>query len=104
MITLAATLTLATAPLDRTAAKQLATAAAERRLSNEARRRGVHARLRLDERTSEGWMFRAAAIPACLPGQAVCSNLIGHFTVRRTGDVVDADTGEVLSRRVSASR
>jgi hypothetical protein len=41
-----------------------------------------------------GWYFEVKVRNPCLRGPGTCSNLLGHYSVTKTGDVEDLDQGD----------
>ena len=81
-------------------ARQEVLAVARQRLSHSANQNGSGAVLRLDHADKTSFYFNAYATRPCLPGQAICSSLIGHFRVdRQSRAVFDEDVEP--ERRVS---
>ena len=67
-------------------------AIARERLTHSANQNGSDAKVRLYQTDHRSFFFAAHATRPCLPGQEVCSSLIGHFRVdRQSGAVFDDD-------------
>lgn len=94
MIGLLAGLALAALPrpMNKADAHREVLAVARDRLSPSAKQRGSDVNVRLDHADHASFFFDAHATHPCLPGQDVCSSLIGHFRVdRQSGGVFDED-------------
>lgn len=73
-------------------AHQEVLAVARHRLSRSASRNKSDVSVRLDHADHASFFFEAQATHPCLPGQDVCSSLLGHFRVdRQSGSVFDID-------------
>lgn len=73
-------------------AKQLALTVARARLARGAKANRSDAAVDQTGRSKTSLYYTASATNPCLPGQAVCSSLLGHFRVERTtGQVFDED-------------
>lgn len=57
---------------------------ADVRLTERARREGTVVKVEAVSSSPRGWSMRAYAVPPCARRVAVCSNLLGHYAVRRT--------------------
>ena len=83
---------LAAPVMDKTNARREVLTVARERLSHSANRNGSDAVIRLERASKTSFFFDAHATRPCLPGQDVCSSLIGHFRVdRQSGAVFDED-------------
>ncbi len=60
-------------------------------LTAEARARGSMPYVAWSGRTSYGWSFELRATHPCRPGQAVCSSLVGHYSVDKRSLRVQED-------------
>lgn len=73
-------------------AHQEVLAIARQRLSHSVNPNKADANVRLDHADRTSFFFDAHATRPCLPGQNVCSSLIGHFRVdRQSGGIFDDD-------------
>jgi hypothetical protein len=81
-------------------ARQEVLAVARQRLRQSANQNGSDVALRLNHADKSSFFFDVHATRPCLPGQDVCSSLIGHFRVdRQTRAVFDEDAEP--ERRIS---
>ena len=90
----------ASPPLKKSEARQEVLAVAQQRLNHSTNQNRSGAAVRLEHADKTGFFFDAHATRPCLPGQDVCSSLIGHFRVdRQCGAVFDKDVEP--ERRIS---
>jgi hypothetical protein len=84
---------LATPLLSEGMARQEVLVLARQRLNHSANPNKSDANVRLDHADHASFFFVAHATRPCLPGQDVCSSLLGHFRVdRQSGAIFDEDT------------
>ena len=73
-------------------ARQEVLVLARQRLNHSANPNKSDANVRLDHADHASFFFVAHATRPCLPGQDVCSSLLGHFrVVRQSGAIFDED-------------
>jgi len=83
---------LAAPNISKDMARQEVSAVARQRLSDSAKSNNPGVNVRLVHADHVSFSFVAHATRPCLPGQDVCSSLLGHFRVdRQNGAIVDED-------------